>query len=442
MKLCWEFINDLVLKTRQDGQKVFYHYYGVPNYRLCDSQWIEEEHCAWCNEPYLRRINSKSKYCDNDCKKAHTEWKKEQKKIENKIENKHRVYKNRKGHKWSEEAKINLHKVIDTLEYKEKHRKAVQENILKGKDSPVWKGGVSKSYLTSYDTYINRIPLSIRTRRSPENEYILQTICKECGKWFSPNKKVVQQKICGKIDWIFNCSPKCVGKSRIGKSYASEETIRLRKDKHILKQKEKQLKEIQKENNHIALLYKKDKRIRGIIYRYNKRIERNQLKEQKLLSYIKCKEEKQIVIESFKKDYPERYKKCNKNKVSLWFEIKRYQSPIEWRIQRMLVLATKRAKQKGWKINITKDWIRERIDKCEATGIPFDNGYEGTFITMNPYAPSIDRIDSNKGYTMDNCRLVLTTFNSLKSSLSDYELYINLKQFIKYYSKMKNETGC
>jgi hypothetical protein len=73
------------------------------------------------------------------------------------------------------------------------------------------------------------------------------------------------------------------------------------------------------------------------------------------------------------------------------------------------------------------------MDKCEATGIPFDNSYEGTFINMNPYAPSIDRIDSNKEYTIDNCRLVLTAFNSLKSTLSDYELYTHLKQFVNYY---------
>jgi hypothetical protein len=30
---------------------------------------------------------------------------------------------------------------------------------------------------------------------------------------------------------------------------------------------------------------------------------------------------------------------------------------------------------------------------------------------MFPFSPSIDRIDSNKGYTKDNCRLVCTIVN-------------------------------
>ncbi len=33
---------------------------------------------------------------------------------------------------------------------------------------------------------------------------------------------------------------------------------------------------------------------------------------------------------------------------------------------------------------------------------------------LNPYYPAIDRIDSSKGYTKDNCQLVLSIFNMLK----------------------------
>ena len=330
---------------------------------------------------------------------------------------------NEKTYKWTEESKLQLKDYRNTTEYIESRT---------GANNPVWKGGVSNTGLSAYDTFINRIPISIQTRRDPYNEYVLQTICMECGKWFSPKKKVLQRKISGERGWNLYCSRQCSGKRRLGKSYISKEIKERWIEKRLLVEEKKAHKIKLKE---IELLYKKDKRIRGIIYRHNKCIERKLLKKQRVLLSIKKEQEKQIALEGLKRDYPEIYKKYSKSKVGLWFEINRWQSPIEWRIQRILVLATKRAKQKGWKINLTKEWIRERITVCEATGIPFDNSYEGTFITMNPYAPSIDRIDNSRGYTMDNCRIVLTTFNSLKSSLSDYELYVHLKQFVEHYKK-------
>ena len=62
---------------------------------------------------------------------------------------------------------------------------------------------------------------------------------------------------------------------------------------------------------------------------------------------------------------------------------------------------------------ITEAWVQEKIDKgfCELTGLPFDlsHCYESK---NNPYAPSLDRIDSkNKNYTPDNVRVVLSFIN-------------------------------
>lgn len=51
-----------------------------------------------------------------------------------------------------------------------------------------------------------------------------------------------------------------------------------------------------------------------------------------------------------------------------------------------------------------------RQGKCALTGIPFNlESPEGA--TLRPWAPSLDRIDSSKGYTAKNCRLVCVAVN-------------------------------
>lgn len=48
--------------------------------------------------------------------------------------------------------------------------------------------------------------------------------------------------------------------------------------------------------------------------------------------------------------------------------------------------------------------------KCAVTGIPFTGERIG-LSSRRPFAPSVDRIDSTKGYTVDNCRLVCYAVN-------------------------------
>lgn len=50
------------------------------------------------------------------------------------------------------------------------------------------------------------------------------------------------------------------------------------------------------------------------------------------------------------------------------------------------------------------------------TGIPFDfSTGEGT----KPFGPAIDRIDSKKGYSIENIRLVCNLFNFAKNRYTD-----------------------
>lgn len=74
-----------------------------------------------------------------------------------------------------------------------------------------------------------------------------------------------------------------------------------------------------------------------------------------------------------------------------------------------------RAKKKNLDFDLTLDWIQEKFDKgvCEVTGWKFVYNVYGE--GRNPFTPSIDRIDSNKGYTQNNCQMVVWMYNRAKS---------------------------
>lgn len=76
-----------------------------------------------------------------------------------------------------------------------------------------------------------------------------------------------------------------------------------------------------------------------------------------------------------------------------------------------LLSSTKKRKKTLLGFDLDKAWIQERIAKghCEVSGLPF-------VLTLghppHAYAPSIDRIDSLKGYSKGNCRVVLWCLNA------------------------------
>lgn len=85
-----------------------------------------------------------------------------------------------------------------------------------------------------------------------------------------------------------------------------------------------------------------------------------------------------------------------------------------------------RALKKNLDCDITEDYLNQLLinqnNKCYYTQIEFDNSSE-------VYSFSVDRIDSFKGYTKDNVRLVCSAINYMKAEYSE-DLFLALNKAI------------
>lgn len=94
---------------------------------------------------------------------------------------------------------------------------------------------------------------------------------------------------------------------------------------------------------------------------------------------------------------------------------KAYRQTVHGRTKLAIQEIRQRAAKRGLEFSLTEEWIRERLEsgKCELTGIEFDLN------TKRPFSPSVDRTDSTKGYTPDNCRMVVLCYNLAKNEATD-----------------------
>jgi len=108
------------------------------------------------------------------------------------------------------------------------------------------------------------------------------------------------------------------------------------------------------------------------------------------------------------------------------------------------LLADARYNKKGKRANLEKTLVLQdilpilEIGKCELTGLPFDfipskNSFR------NLYSPSLDRIDSSKGYTKDNVRIVLSSVNCALGEYTDEEMLPILEAMVKGIKKNVNK---
>lgn len=94
-------------------------------------------------------------------------------------------------------------------------------------------------------------------------------------------------------------------------------------------------------------------------------------------------------------------------------------------------------KYKEWKLSL-KEFSQLIHDKCVYCGA--EPEYKESFTTKSHpneklYANGIDRIDSNKGYTIDNCVSCCTICNRMKLDLNQQEFYNHITKILQYSNK-------
>ena len=109
------------------------------------------------------------------------------------------------------------------------------------------------------------------------------------------------------------------------------------------------------------------------------------------------------------KDRSNQLRFYHRNREKALAATKRHRAKPAGRAPVLLSSCRGRARRKGLEFDLTKEWLVPLLERpCPLTGIEFD--FEGG--PRNLRTPSVDRIDSSKGYTKDNCRVILWALNA------------------------------
>lgn len=107
----------------------------------------------------------------------------------------------------------------------------------------------------------------------------------------------------------------------------------------------------------------------------------------------------------------------NKNKESLNASRRAKRYDPEFYVKFRLDAKKHECKRKGLDFNLTQEWFLAHWSQgCEVTGKDFD--LDGD----SPWHAQIDRLDGTKGYTMDNCRMVVAIFNQARMNWTDKDV--------------------
>ena len=130
--------------------------------------------------------------------------------------------------------------------------------------------------------------------------------------------------------------------------------------------------------------------------------------------------------------------KNNKEKILLQTKQRsaknKSKDPIKYCAKQLLSGAKFRSKEKGIPFNLDLSFIEEKIKLgfCEATGLPFfvsSEYMENGKPYQSPYAPSLDQIKHQGGYTKDNIRVTILMFNVARRQWGDSDI-VNMAKAI------------
>ena len=141
-----------------------------------------------------------------------------------------------------------------------------------------------------------------------------------------------------------------------------------------------------------------------------------------------------------KEDNPARYKKYRPQYLERRDE---QRTTLRGRMYDLLESARGRAKDKNLPIDIDLDFLlnlyEQQKGKCKLTDIDFtfETNKEKTRKFL-PFNPSLDKIDSSKGYTKENVRLVCTIVNLALNHFGEDTFKIMCQAYI---NKSKSKQG-
>ncbi len=114
-----------------------------------------------------------------------------------------------------------------------------------------------------------------------------------------------------------------------------------------------------------------------------------------------------------RKEYHKKRYQAYKKEILIKMHQKKLDYPkLEW-AKRAFSTAKRRAKAKNreFLLQSYEDLIAKLPEKCPVFGIDFN--FLGTY--GDDTVPAVDRIDSSKGYTIDNIQIISMKANSIKS---------------------------
>ena len=125
-----------------------------------------------------------------------------------------------------------------------------------------------------------------------------------------------------------------------------------------------------------------------------------------------------------------KYEKQRKKDKTDWYR----RNPVKILLRR----ARKNAEKKGRSFCITEEYLSTLLEPmvCQVTGVKLRWDPD---ISKDPLCPSLDRIDSNKGYTPENTRIVSWIYNLGRNSYTDDE-FMELLVKPLYESRFRHDN--